>query len=269
MRKLDNQVPHSNQEWQAWAEKDPLFGVIPRPGRERGGSKPWTDDDFYESGRTHWDEFMARWQRYGVNRESCVEIGCGAGRLTRHIAGDFAVVHALDVAEGMIEYARKHMGSNVRLYVTDGVSLPVPDCSVTAIFSVIVFLHFDRIEHAAAYFREMARVLKPDGTIMIQMPLHHWPGNVKPALRKWFASAHNVYMALRRAKGWYHRFRLSRHQWSPFMQSITYDATWVHRTLSSLGFKDIETASFELSPGDTIYSWVFARKASRAGKSDS
>jgi ubiquinone/menaquinone biosynthesis C-methylase UbiE len=263
MRKLENQVPRSNQEWQAWGEKDPLFGVIPQPGREQGGAKPWTEDDFYETGRTDWDEFMARWQRYGVSRESCVEIGCGAGRLTRHIAGDFQQVHALDVAEGMIDYARKHMGSNVRLYVTDGVSLPVPDCSVTAVFSVIVFLHFDRIEHAAAYFREMARVLKPGGSIMIQMPLHHWPGNLKPALRKWFASAHNAYMALRRAKGWYHRLRLSRHQWSPFMQSITYEADWVHQTLISLGFKDIETSSFQLSRGDTVYSWVFARKASQ------
>ena len=76
----------------------------------------------------------------------------------------------------MINYARQHVGSNVHLYVTDGISLPVPDASVTAVFSVIVFLHFDRIEHAEACFREMARALKPGGTIMIQMPLHQWPG---------------------------------------------------------------------------------------------
>jgi hypothetical protein len=71
-------------------------------------------------------------------------------------------------------------------------------------------------------------------------------------------------MALRRSKGWYHRFRLARRQWSPFMQSITYDAAWVHETLSSLGFGDVETCSFQLSRGGAVYSWVFARKASRA-----
>jgi len=262
--KAENLVPDSNQEWQAWGEKDPLFGVIPQPGRERSGFTPWTDADFYETGRSDWEEFMERWRRYGLVRESCVEIGCGAGRLTRHIARDFAEVHATDVAAGMIDYARQHVSSNVHLYVTDGVSLPVRDHSVTAVFSVIVFLHFDRIEYAAAYFREMARVLKPGGTIMIQMPLHQWPGNLKPLVRKWFTTAHNGYMALRRTKGWYHRFRLARLQWSPFMQSITYDSAWVHDTLTSLGFRDIETSSFQMKRGGAVYSWVFARKASLA-----
>jgi len=110
----------------------------------------------------------------------------------------------------------------------------------------------------------MARALKPGGTIMIQMPLHQWPANLKPVVRGWFAAAHNAYMALRRTKGWYHRFRLSRQQWSPFMQSITYDAARVHDTLSSLGFRDIETCSFQLSRGGAVYSWVFARRAPQA-----
>lgn len=262
--KVESRTPDSNQEWQAWGEKDPLFGVIPQPGRERDGATPWTDADFYQTGRSDWEEFLRRWRLYGVERQSCVEIGCGAGRLTRHIAQDFAEVHALDVAKGMIDYARQHVGPNVHLHVTDGISIPVPDSSVTAVFSVIVFLHFDRIEHASAYFREMARALKPGGTIMIQMPLHQWPANLKPMVRGWFAAAHNVYMTLRRTKGWYHRFRLSRQQWSPFMQSITYDAAWVHDTLSSLGFRDIELSSFQLSRGGAVYSWVFARKAPQA-----
>ena len=261
---VESRIPESNQEWQAWGEKDPLFGVIPQPGKERDGPTPWTDADFYQTGRSDWEEFMRRWQRYGVERESCVEIGCGAGRLTRHIAKDFTEVHALDVAKGMINYARQHVGSNVHLHVTDGISIPVLEGSVTAVFSVIVFLHFDHIDNAAAYFREMARVLKPGGTIMIQMPMHQWPANLKPVVLGWFAGAHNAYMALRRIKGWYHRFRLARHQWSPFMQSITYDAAWVHGTLSSLGFRDIEMCSFQLGRGGVVYSHVFARKASQA-----
>jgi ubiquinone/menaquinone biosynthesis C-methylase UbiE len=256
--------PASNQEWQAWGEEDPLFGVIPQSGRERDGATPWTDADFYQTGRGGWDEFLQHWRRYGVEREACVEIGCGAGRLTRHIARDFAEVHALDVAEGMINYTRQYVSSNVHLHVTDSVSLPVPDASVTGVFSVIGFLHFDRIEYAASYFREMARALKPGGTIMIRMPLHQWPANLKPAVRGVLERAQNAYMALRRTKGWYHRLRLLRRHWSPFMQSISYDATWVRETLSSLGLQDIETCSFQLNRGDLVYSWVFARKASQA-----
>jgi ubiquinone/menaquinone biosynthesis C-methylase UbiE len=251
----------SNLEWQAWGEKDPLFGVIPQPGRERDGTQPWTDRDFYDTGRVDWEELSQRWQRYGLVPESCLEIGCGAGRLTRFIADTFSKVYGIDVSEGMIAYAREHMPMNVELRLTNGVALPVPDSSITGVFSVIVFLHFDRREHAAAYFREMARALKPGGTIMIQLPLHSWPSNAKPLLRRVFAGVYGAYMALRRLKASYHRYRLSRQQWSAFMQSMSYDTDWLQHTLGRLGFRDIETCAFRLSRGGATYSWVLARKA--------
>jgi ubiquinone/menaquinone biosynthesis C-methylase UbiE len=253
-------VPKSNLEWQAWGEKDPLFGVIPVGGRDRGGSQPWTDEDFYETGRADWSELRQRWEKYGLEKESCLEIGCGAGRLTRHIGQDFKTAYGVDVAEGMIAYARNHVGENVQLFVTDGVTLPVPDQSLTAVFSIIVFLHFDRVEHAAANFQEMARALRPGGTIMIQLPLHAWPPNMKGFVRKGFAAAYEAYMSLRRLKGAYHRFWLSREKWSAFMQSISYDVAWLNQTLRDLGFTDVETGFFPLKRGEVSYSWVFARK---------
>ena len=251
----------SNLEWQAWGGKDPLFGVIPQTGRERSGAKPWTNEDFYETGRSDWREFLERWDKYGLNKESCLEIGCGAGRLTCHLGNDFQTVYGVDVAEGMIAYARQHVGNNVHLQVTDGITLPVPGESITAVFSVIVFLHFDRREHAAAYFAEMSRVLRRGGTIMVQLPLHHWPSNLKPLVRRWYATAHEGYMVLRRLKAAYHRFWLSREKWNAFMQSISYDVDWVNQTLSASGFHDIEACSFRLKRGGVSYSWVFARKA--------
>ena len=251
----------SNLEWQAWGAKDPLFGVIPQPGRECDSSSPWTDENFYETGRIDWGECVERWQKYGLNQDSCLEIGCGAGRMTKAIGADFRTVHGVDVAEGMIAYARRHVGANVQLYVTDGVHLPLPDQSVTAAFSVIVFLHFDSNEHAAAYFQEIARVLKPGGTIMIQLPLHRWPLNLRSTVLRGFASVYRAYMAARRAKAAYHRFRLSRNKWSPFMQSNSYDEEWLSAILTNLGFYDVETCSFRLRRAGSCYSWVFARKA--------
>jgi len=251
----------SNLEWQAWGGKDPLFGVIPVPGKEKNGAQPWTDEEFYATGRADWGEFRQRWQRFGLNLESCLDIGCGAGRLTRAIAEDFQIVHGVDVAEGMIAYARPRMTGNVRLHVTDGVTLPLPDRSLSAVFSVIVFLHFDRAEHAAAYFREIARVLRPGGTIMIQMPIHHWPSNMKPMVRRAFAAGYGAYMSLRRVKAAYHRLWLAREKWSAFMQSLSYDLDWLDATLAELGFRDVETAAFRTQRGGANYSWVFARKA--------
>jgi len=62
-------------------------------------------------------------------------------------------------------------------------------------------------------------------------------------------------------KGAYHRFWLSRGRWSPFMQSISYDGDWLQEALTGLGFRDIETCSFQLSRGGTYYSWILARKS--------
>lgn len=250
----------SNVEWQAWGEKDPLFGVIPLTGRERDGAKPWTDADFYETGRLDWQEFRERWEHYGLTKEGCLEIGCGAGRITRSLAEDFPKVYGIDVAEGMIAYARQHMPPNVELFVTDGVTLPVGDVSITAVFSVIVFLHFDKKEYAAEYFKEFARVLKPGGSIMIQLPLHIWPTNTKMSIRKMCGAAMESYMGMRRWKGAYHRFLLSRKKWSPFMQSISYETAWVQTTLESLGFGRIEFSVFQPARGGVPYSWVFAQK---------
>ncbi len=250
----------SNVEWEAWGERDPLFGVIPLTGRERDGAKPWTDADFYETGRQDWQEFRERWEHYGLTKEACLEIGCGAGRITRGLAEDFPKVYGIDVAEGMIAYARQHMPPNVELFVTDGVTLPVGDISVTAVFSVIVFLHFDRKEYAAAYFKEFARVLKTGGSIMIQLPLHIWPTNTKMGIRRAFGAAMESYMGMRRWKGAYHRFQLSRKKWSPFMQSISYETAWVQSTLESLGFGRIEFSVFQPARGGVPYSWVFAQK---------
>jgi ubiquinone/menaquinone biosynthesis C-methylase UbiE len=254
-------VVNSNLEWQAWGEKDPLFGVIPKRGGERGGPAAWTDEEFYESGRVEWQAFRARWERYGLDRDSCVEIGCGAGRLTRHLAQDFRTVHATDVAQGMIEYARRHVGGNVQLTVTDGVTLPVPDRSVTAVLSYIVFLHFDRIEVAAGYFAEMARVLKPGGTVMIQLPIHSWPVNLKPVVRSAFRALFALYAKLRQLNGRYHRFLLARRKWSPFMQSTSYDLAWLRETLQGLGFVDVEVVSFQDRRDEPPRFWILARKS--------
>jgi ubiquinone/menaquinone biosynthesis C-methylase UbiE len=262
VNKIEKSQPaKSNIEWQAWGDKDPLFGVIPLTGREREGATPWTDADFYETGRADWTEFRERWERYGLTKEACLEIGCGAGRITRSLAQDFSQVYGIDVAEGMIAYARPHMPSNVSLSVSDGVNLPIPDQAVTAVFSVIVFLHFDKADYAASYFRESARVLRPGGSIMVQLPLHSWPSNTKPLVRRGFGAALETYMAMRRWKGAYHRFWLSRKKWSPFMQSISYDAARVRSVLEGLGFERIEFSVFQMARGGVPYSWVFAQKA--------
>ena len=94
-------VPESNIEWKKWGEKDPLWGAASCPGKERDGTDPWTDEEFYELGEADWQDFIAHWRKYGVDNRSCLEIGCGAGRITLHLAKHFQNTYAVDVSEGM------------------------------------------------------------------------------------------------------------------------------------------------------------------------
>ena len=92
------------------------------------------------------------------------------------LAKYFKVVHAVDVSEGMIAYARKHVNSSaVYFHLTDGVEIPLPDHSVSAIFTCHVFQHFNSIGHATKYLKEISRVLQPGGSMMIHLPIYAWP----------------------------------------------------------------------------------------------
>ncbi|MGH9904954.1 MAG: class I SAM-dependent methyltransferase, partial [Pyrinomonadaceae bacterium] len=120
----------SNVEWKYWGQTDPLYGVSSVLGKSKTNENPWTDEEFYSRGEPDWRDCLHHWEHYGVKRDSCLEVGCGAGRLTRCLQTYFQQVDAVDVSEEMIAYARKHCDSSiVSFHLTDGYRLPLQDNS--------------------------------------------------------------------------------------------------------------------------------------------
>jgi ubiquinone/menaquinone biosynthesis C-methylase UbiE len=235
--KLNKSLP-SNEEWKAWGNLDPLYGVATLPERAKNGANPWNDEAFYDVGAIDWQLFRSKWEQYGVSRGTCVEIGCGAGRLTTHLAQYFQSVHGVDVSAGMIEYARAHVPSNVFLHVTGGMEIPLPDGAANAVFSTHVLQHLSSHDAAVNYMREMHRVLVPGGTVMLHVPLIVWP----------WGSFHGVHELVHRLKckldGCYaqlkrYAFRLGFTNHPP-MQVVWYELTWLYLSLEQAGFKDVE-----------------------------
>lgn len=100
------------------------------------------------------------------------DIGCGVGRLTRAIAARAEQVIAVDVSEEMLAQAREQNGhlTNVDWVHGDGTSLaPLPDGSVDACISLVVFQHIPDPQVTLEYVREMGRVLKPAGWAAFQV----------------------------------------------------------------------------------------------------
>jgi ubiquinone/menaquinone biosynthesis C-methylase UbiE len=103
----------------------------------------------------------------GVAAPVVVDVGCGTGRLLSRLRSAFpaATLNGIDAAAGMIEVAsRKPELAGVRLSVAKADALPLEDASCDAVVSTISFHHWD---DQAAGLREVARVLRPGGHVLL------------------------------------------------------------------------------------------------------
>lgn len=103
-------------------------------------------------------------QRIGPDLDPpCIlDLGCGTGYFTRLLQDRFddARVYGLDLAWGMLEYAREQGSGRIQWLAGDAERMPLADGCVDLIFSSLALQWCPRIEEA---FREMRRILRPGG----------------------------------------------------------------------------------------------------------
>jgi ubiquinone/menaquinone biosynthesis C-methylase UbiE len=120
-----------------------------------------------------------------------LDVGCGDGLLSVRLAREGAQVTGLDSDPRMLESARRRAGSaRVRPTFVDGSAeaLPFPDGSFDIALAITVLCLLSEPKKA---FREMARVLRPGGRIVIgELGRHSLLGG--EATRRWMARVKNV-----------------------------------------------------------------------------
>jgi len=241
-------------EWQQWGREDPFWGVASWPNKEKDGASPWKEEEFYALGESDFRDFIAHWEHYGRSRESCLEVGCGTGRMTRQLAKAFDHIYAVDVSQEMIDLARKNACANVKFFLVDGIQLPQRDHAVKAVFSTHVLQHLDDVAIGFSYFREFFRVLDNGGTLMIHLPIYSLPYETGPLglfLR-------GIYKVFRRISGI--RADLKRRKGRKMMRGTPYPMGRLYEFLLSLGFKNIEFRVFPTKANGKLHSFVFATK---------
>jgi ubiquinone/menaquinone biosynthesis C-methylase UbiE len=250
----------TNSEWLEWGRRDPLFGVASWKAKEVGGSSPWTDEEFYALGVSDWREFEEHWRKYGYTAGTFLEIGCGAGRITKQLSATFQNGHALDVSKDMLVYASKNVtASNVEWHETQGLTIPLKDGTVDAAFSCHVLQHLPSVEAGYAYFREVYRVLKPGGTLMIHLPIHSFPTAVSlkfASLCDFFYRRLRFVLALRSG---YKRFWM-KHGGKPPMHGTSYDQASLLRAMLGMGYNRVEFLTFAVTSNGFPHSFVMATK---------
>ena len=170
------------------------------------------------------------------------------------LAHTFGIVRAVDVSDAMIERAKRAIpASNVEYYVTDGLTLPLEDQSLTAIFSTHVLQHLDNEQVVTEYFAEMFRVLDFGGSVMIHVLLCEWPGVGRiAALHR---IVHKALVRISDTLAW-----LKRRFDVGLMRSTSLQTVDLHSSLEKIGFKDIEFTTFATLRERRLYSFVMARK---------
>ncbi len=131
----------------------------------------WTDEAFFASGEQGVAEEILTdmgniCQGKDPSQMRIIEIGCGAGRLTRALSKVFGEVHAVDISSEMVDQARKALADrpNAHIYQNNGCDLTVlPPLEYDFAYSAIVFQHIPSREIIENYVREVHRLLRPGG----------------------------------------------------------------------------------------------------------
>jgi ubiquinone/menaquinone biosynthesis C-methylase UbiE len=137
----------------------------------------WSDKEFYASGEETLRSFILNdmaniCQGKDPADMRVLEIGCGAGRVTRALAGLFGEVHAVDVSGEMVRFARDGVKefSNAFIYQNNGMDLSVvPAEPFDFAFSCLVFQHIPSREVIQTYVNEVHRLLRPGALLKFQL----------------------------------------------------------------------------------------------------
>lgn len=167
---LEKQLEKMRRDWDARAKENARYYVST-------GKTDWSDEEFFRSGeQTVSEEILTDMTNICQGRNPAemrvLEIGCGAGRITRALAGLFGEVHAVDVSGEMVAKARAALAGrpNAFVYQNNGKDLTaIGDRVFDFAFSTIVFQHIPSYEVIENYVREVNRLLRPGALFKFQV----------------------------------------------------------------------------------------------------
>jgi glycosyltransferase involved in cell wall biosynthesis/SAM-dependent methyltransferase len=174
-RTLAHDLPSALQSvsasWEHFGEEDPPWDVLTWP--EKKGGK-WKPEEFFAVGQHDIEALLQYLDSLGVkiNMGGALDFGCGAGRLTQALGGHFTEVHGVDISASMIETA-KNLNQNpakcfFHLNKADDLRIFDED-TFDFVLTLITLQHVPR-QYAVKYIAEFARVLKPGGVMVFQVP---------------------------------------------------------------------------------------------------
>ncbi len=180
-RLIAKQLRRMRRDWDDRARENARHYVLT-------GQTNWSDDEFYRAGEVTMQEDILNdldniCQGKNPKEMTVLEIGCGAGRVTRAFANFFGHVYAVDISREMVAQARRAVASfpNARVFRNNGKDLralgghwwnPLDRGRAPQLdfaFSTMVFQHIPSRDIVESYVREVHRLLRPGGLLKFQV----------------------------------------------------------------------------------------------------
>jgi SAM-dependent methyltransferase len=148
----------------------------------------WSDEDFFAAGEEELkDQILNDLGNICQGRDpktmKVLEIGCGAGRVTRALARFFGEVYAVDISRHMVRQARRALRQfpNAHIFRNNGSDLSVVRrhwwnrfgiggrLQIDFAFSCLVFQHIPSRAVIESYVGEVNRLLRPGALFKFQV----------------------------------------------------------------------------------------------------
>jgi len=166
-----------HKEWDLLAHNQPYWAVLTQ---NQYYLAHFNDHraEFYASGAYAAEIFLAALRRNQINPkqlQSCLDYGCGVGRVTKFLAKQFPSVIGIDISQKFLDIARETMDSekitNVSLLQCDRLQFLETLDPVDAIFSIITLQH-NSPPVIAWTIKKLLSALKPGGVAYFQIPTY-------------------------------------------------------------------------------------------------
>ncbi|NUS99572.1 MAG: class I SAM-dependent methyltransferase [Sphingomonas sp.] len=180
----------TDKNWEKFGRQDPYFGVL---AEERFAAGRINDnrDEFFESGRASVAHILARYKRHfgPPQRGRALDHGCGVGRLSLPLAGEFDSVVGLDVSPSMLAEARE----NARRLKVDNVQFDLADDQLSRasgefdfVNSYLVLQHIP-VRRGLMILDELIERVRPGGGFHVHCSIRT---DGLPSRALWWASHH-------------------------------------------------------------------------------
>ncbi|MGE0705540.1 MAG: class I SAM-dependent methyltransferase [Vicinamibacterales bacterium] len=172
----------SSEFWDRAARIDPMWAVLSDPAK-RG--RQWRTSEFFATGRREISLLLFQLSQLGHAPRfgDALDFGCGLGRLSQALAASFERVVGVDISGNMIRLAARlnRFPARVSYLLNDRPDLTrVDSASFDFVYSDIVLQHVPPDE-ARVYIAEFARVLRPGGIVVFQLPAEWRPPAARAA----------------------------------------------------------------------------------------